>query len=180
MPKVDELFPRGVIQNRARKRQILNFEGMRYGKITPSDIDGLLDWSGNRFAWFELKLGDAQVPYGQNLALQNLNNALEDGGRRSAVFVAQHGVFNCDEDVPVHLAYVRSIYSRHQWTIPQVQCTLRQAVDAFLYGRPVATYVPYEPTKDLPLFKAVGLSYCLHDERFKEEDGQCWICTHMQ
>ena len=35
---------RGVILNPARMQQIVSFEGMKYGTITPTDIDGFIEY----------------------------------------------------------------------------------------------------------------------------------------
>ena len=43
---------RGVIQNRDRKKQIIDFSGLKYGKITPTDIDGLIEYKDKAMMFF--------------------------------------------------------------------------------------------------------------------------------
>ena len=57
-----------LIRNRDYMRQIKDFSGLRFGKISPTDIDGFLDFGNSLFIFVEMKHGDARIPYGQKLA----------------------------------------------------------------------------------------------------------------
>ena len=48
------MFERGVIHNRERGAQIRDYSGLRFGNITPTDIDGFMDFGGRVFVVFEL------------------------------------------------------------------------------------------------------------------------------
>ena len=52
------------IQNRSRARQIIDFSGIKYGNITPTDIDGGFEKQNEVFVFFEMKYGDAEMPTG--------------------------------------------------------------------------------------------------------------------
>jgi len=48
---------RGLIKYPSRYKQLISFEGLeRHRKITPTDIDGLIDYAGNAFFYMECKL----------------------------------------------------------------------------------------------------------------------------
>lgn len=49
---------RGIIRHRRRRLQVNDFSVLRYGRITPTDIDGFLDFGGRAFVFIELKHGD--------------------------------------------------------------------------------------------------------------------------
>ena len=62
----------GIFRNREYAKQLKSFSGLRFGKITPTDIDGFLDFGNNVYVFIETKHGDAPLPYGQKLALERL------------------------------------------------------------------------------------------------------------
>ena len=41
---------RGKIENQDYAKQLFNFQGLRWDKITPTDIDGSLDFNGELFS----------------------------------------------------------------------------------------------------------------------------------
>ena len=45
---------RGVITNRARARQIRDFSGLQIGTITPTDLDGLIEFHDECFIFCEI------------------------------------------------------------------------------------------------------------------------------
>ena len=60
---------RGAIQFRERRKQIIDFSGLRVGNITPTDCDGLIEYHNKAYILFEIKHRDAKVPEGQLKAL---------------------------------------------------------------------------------------------------------------
>ena len=63
---------RGSIQFPDRARQLIDFSGLRYNKITPTDIDGFIEYHDEAIVFMEFKYGNAELPYGQKLALERL------------------------------------------------------------------------------------------------------------
>lgn len=123
---------RGEIEFRNRKRQILSFKNIRYNNITPTDIDGSMDFQCRAFVFFEVKLGDAPVKFGQRLHLSSIADAICAGNRYAVVFVASHNVENPEEDVDVAECAVREIYFNGEWHTPKQSMTLKNGVDNFL------------------------------------------------
>lgn len=60
---------RGTIQHRDLVR-IINYAGVRYGSITPTDIDGFVEYHNEVFIIFEVKKRGAKLPDGQRLAFK--------------------------------------------------------------------------------------------------------------
>ena len=71
---IKDMFPveRGVIRNVDEFRRILNFQGLRFGNITPTDIDIFLEFGNTTFVIVEVKWIGAEIPFGQKLALERL------------------------------------------------------------------------------------------------------------
>lgn len=78
---------RGEIASIGRATQLIAFEGMRWGKITPTDIDFAIEARG-AYVFGEFKYKDKPLDLGQRLALQNLSKAVYPAP--SLLFVATH------------------------------------------------------------------------------------------
>lgn len=102
---------RGVIRNRRRARQILDFSGLQFGACTPGDVDGILDLDdGKAFVIIEIKHRGAPLPDGQRRGINALARALDEAGRFLLVVVAEHDVANAGVDVDASACRVREIY----------------------------------------------------------------------
>lgn len=123
---------RGRIQNRNRKRQIISFEGIRYGNITPTDTDGLLEFNNEAWVGFEAKHGETPVPYGQKLAFERLNDDLEQTGKPCIFIIATHTVDDPNDDIDAANTVVREYRFHKRWIKPQKTYTTKQMIDAFL------------------------------------------------
>lgn len=83
---------RGEFHHPGRARQLLSFTGMRWGKITPTDFDLFIDFHGDGFVLGELKLRDAPLLRGQELALERAADTWDRGGVPCLTIVASHSV----------------------------------------------------------------------------------------
>lgn len=129
---------RGQINNRERRKQIIDFSGLRYKNITPTDIDGLGEFVHTTgffeirncvFVFIELKLKGTPIDKGQRLAFERIVNNL----RKPAIYIlAEHTVENPKEDVMGHLCIVQKYYSSREWMEPKKEINVRDLVDRFL------------------------------------------------
>lgn len=119
---------RGKIRNRAYAQQIQDMSGLRYGKITPTDIDAFLDFGGKVFIFIETKHGDAPLPYGQRLALERLCDACQKSEINTIVLVARS-----DTNGDIDTAHLPVTLLRHKgvWRKPNRTLDVRSAVDSF-------------------------------------------------
>jgi hypothetical protein len=107
---------RGNIKHKSRAQQINSFSGLiRRRNITPTDIDGLIDYNGKAFIILEGKYGDAELPKGQRMALENLANAMLDGSKKVVVIVFRHNIHNVNQEINVSLQPVTEIYFKRKW-----------------------------------------------------------------
>lgn len=123
---------RGAICNRQLAMQIRDFTGLRFGKITPTDIDGFLEFGDRLFVFIEGKRTGAPLSFGQALALARLTDACHCPPRRFAVaIIVDHPP--SEEDIDYATATVRSYRWGGEWRNPmQKAVTLRAAIDRFL------------------------------------------------
>lgn len=120
---------RGVIQHRDRARQLVSFADLRVGNtITPTDIDGLIEYHAKAFFFFELKHTDAALPYGQQLALERLCDAVAIVKPLTALVIARHAI-PVEEDVDASKCIVERIRFQGKWHATRTSPTLRSVVD---------------------------------------------------
>ena len=135
----DEDCNRGKIRNRDNAKQLRDFSGLRFGKITPTDIDGFLDFGGEVFVFFELKHGTSKMPTGQKLAYERIVDACEKGGVCTLFILAHHNT-DKESDVDVSTLNVTEYYSDGVWFKPECEITVRESVRLFL--RKIKTTMP--------------------------------------
>ena len=113
---MEQSIKRGDIKYKARAKQINSFSGMiRRRNITPTDIDGIIDYNGNAFIILEGKYGDAELPKGQRMALENLANAILLGKKKVLIIVFRHYVNNTNEEIIVSNQLASEIYFKRKW-----------------------------------------------------------------
>lgn len=121
---------RGVIKNRSYARQINNFSGLRYGTITPTDLDVCLEFHGKLFIFGEIKYGGAVVPRGQMVFLERLCKAMHQKPLRYCFGVIADHHHAPTEDIDTHDAIVRAIWQNGRFMQPMTPgLTVRAAVD---------------------------------------------------
>lgn len=106
---------RGQIRLKARRRQILDFSGLRYGNITPTDLDGLIEYQDRAFVFYEYKYQGADMSQGQKKALTRLVDCIQKSGRPSVLFLCRHEVPDCESDVTASETIVHSLYYCGKW-----------------------------------------------------------------
>ena len=102
-------------RNRKRAAQLIDFEGLSWGKLRPTDIDLSLDWQGKTFVFVELKSGHAALTMGQRIHLEGLVRAITKGGKTAYAIYAQHDT-PTTEDVMAKDAVVNSIFNGMSWS----------------------------------------------------------------
>ncbi len=122
---------RGKIQYRGRAQQIIDFSGMRFGNITPTDLDGLIEKGNKAFIFYEYKLSNVEMPQGQSLALTRIVDGLSTAGKSAVLFLCRHEEYNPEKDIPADKAIVERIYWNNQWFSGR-GLTAREQTDRFL------------------------------------------------
>ena len=121
---------RGVIQNRARKQQIADMSGLRFQKITPTDLDGFLDFDDRLFVFIEGKFIATPVLLGQQIAIDRLCDACHNAPHRYAFAIIADHHHPSSEDIDFARMTVRSIRQNGKWRQPmQKDLTVRAAID---------------------------------------------------
>jgi len=106
---------RGKIRNVAKYKQLISYEGMmRHRKITPTDIDGLIDYNGNAFIFLECKQIGKEIDVGQRMAYENLIDGLSECGKPACCIHFVHNK-SPEEIIIAKDCEVVELYFKHQW-----------------------------------------------------------------
>jgi hypothetical protein len=124
---------RGTIKylNRYKQSKLISYEGMvRRRNITPTDIDGFIDYNGRVFIWLEGKLIDKNLDFGQELALMHLVQMAKDAGRFACVIV----FYFLDPEDSIIVAKDKYVYKTYdsislEWKEPKNPVTLLRYIE---------------------------------------------------
>lgn len=128
------MIERGEIRNVERKQQINNFKDIRYGNITPTDIDGIIEYKDKAYIIFEIKYGNTKLPYGQRLAIQRLVVDIGKANKKVLAIIAEHHVDNTQQQVDASSCDVREVLlsTEREWREPNHAMKLRECIDLFI------------------------------------------------
>lgn len=126
---------RGVYEHPNRGKQLLRFDGMRFlDSITPTDIDALIEVRNQIVVFFEAKLKDKEVPFGQKLALERLVRNAGRAGKHAIAIIGEHNVTDPSEDVFLKDLLVREVFTTEQmqWRPPKRKLYAKEAADVYI------------------------------------------------
>ena len=130
--------------NRARAAQLIDFEGLRWGLCTATDIDISLDWQGRTFIFTELKGQGKMLTKGQQYHLEGVVKAIRKGGLTAYAILAHHAT-RASEDIIAAKCIVHSVYDGNSWEPIEENKTLAKVIDG-LYDLHLVEYPPKRKT----------------------------------
>lgn len=119
----------GKFRNTDRARQLILFDDLCFGNISPTDIDAFIDFQNKIFILVEVKHGDSPIPFGQKLALERICDASTVAGKRCFVLEAHH---NTSGDISLGVLPVTAYYYRGKWRNPKQNKTVRETVEIII------------------------------------------------
>lgn len=122
---------RGVAKWRARAEQGRDFSGLRFGSITPTDIDGSMDFGGRVFVFMEAKHRTATLPSGQRKHLEYQCISHTESGRDAIALVLMHDT-PVTEQINFAECEVVEFWMNGRWHKPKRSIKARRAIELFL------------------------------------------------
>ena len=105
--------------NRHRAKQLLDFNGLKWGNIRPTDMDLSVEFQGRTFIFGEIKGMGRDITAGQRYHLEALVKGLRKGGCTAYAFLAHHSEADAKKDVFVADCGVTKVYNGVQWFTPE-------------------------------------------------------------
>ena len=119
---------RGKINNEEMAKQLNCFCGLRYDTITPTDIDGFVEFADRLFILLEGKRVGASLSGGQRLAFERLCDAVQSTGRIFSVAVYEHDI-PPPQQIDVASCSVVEYRWLGKWNTIKSGVTVRQFID---------------------------------------------------
>ena len=110
-----KMYHSDLVKHRDRMKQIICFDGLDFGSITPMDIDGVVEYHDKAVVFLEYKLKGCKMPTGQRICIERLVNDVCKAGKVGCALLAEHEVYNADDDVVAGDAIVKSVYWSGNW-----------------------------------------------------------------
>lgn len=125
---------RGVYQSVNRGRQLIRFDGLQYGNITPTDIDGIIEYRNALWLMFEAKMKGKDVPTGQRLALERFIQNVRIAKRHGIAMIVEHDVQDTDRDIYLKDCTVRELITTENmtWRPPKYEITVKNITDLYI------------------------------------------------
>jgi len=131
---MDSKTLRGATTYKARAAQGRDFTGLRYGNITPTDIDALIEYKDKAYVIIEYKFREAEVPTGQMMALERMCDDLQNF-KHTILIIARHNQ-PVEQDIDGANAIVEKYRWRKKWivikNITQETWKVKKLIDWFL------------------------------------------------
>lgn len=135
---------RGKPHTPALLTQARDFSGLRYGKITPTDVDAFIDFGDRLFVFIEAKLPNIELLRGQQLALERVTAASASARRYAVAIVCEH--HNRSGVIDFATCRVLRVYwqtgDKWEWRVPAIiGLTVRGVIDRLLLHYQLGCYL---------------------------------------
>lgn len=117
-----------MFKYRARAKQLIDFSGLQYGKLMPTDIDGVFEYDDKAVILMEYKYDNAEMSIGQKIAFIRICDDIQKSGKHSTLLFCRHYVENADDDIDAAKATVSDLYYAGKW-YKNVNKTVKQTID---------------------------------------------------
>jgi len=158
---------RGKIRNEKYAKQLRDFNGLKFGNITPTDIDGFIDFKNKVFIFLEFKYSDSEIPFGQKLALERLCDTCSL--KNAYVIICSHNN-KADEQIDTANSIVKEVRFLKKWNIVKARITLYDYIKLILNKLDMK----YE-NKENKCHICGGVFYKKYKDNFV-----CEICYHAE
>lgn len=149
---------RGTLTNRARHLQAVRFDGLIFGKITPTDIDASIEFDDRLYIFIEAKFVGTPIKYGQKLFLERMADNMNNPPHKYGLSIIAEHCIPSDQDIIVSNMIVREFRMHGQWRTPLISnTTVLQAV------RRMGAYVEKKQGKALYARTAQSRPFVLTD-----------------
>lgn len=122
---------RGKIIYRDRAKQIRDFSGLVFENVTPTDVDGFIEFNNCIYIFIETKYQNELLPAGQERALKNLVDTVFESSKKGLLIIAKHQN-PVNEDIPFHACEVTKYRSRKNWYVPDKKRTIKSLIDMYI------------------------------------------------
>ncbi len=119
-----------MFHSRERAKQLIDFSGLRFGKLMLTDIDAIFDYKNKGWLIIEVKTKGERLSLGQKIAIERMTDEL--GRSKPALAMVVEHETSTDTDVDLATCLVTSVRVNGAWRKIKKQITTRQLFLAFI------------------------------------------------
>lgn len=109
-----------------------DYSKLRYGNITPSDIDGIIEYHDIAYIFYEFKLDTVEkISSGQQIAFERLTDDLSKI-KPTLFIIATHDINDPSNDIPTHECQVEWYRRNGEWHKPETRISVKELTDTFI------------------------------------------------
>lgn len=124
-----------MIRNREEAERLCVYDSLKFGKISPTDVDCFIEFGNKLFVLIECKNEGAPIMFGQGLALYRLHKAIYESGGKDSLLIICDNRFTEDGDVDVGMSMVRELFFNGSKQLVEIEVTVRQVIEYFLENK---------------------------------------------
>lgn len=94
---------------------MIDYGGIKYGNIMPTDLDGIIEYKGKAYILIEMKHRNAEIPEGQRIAFERMVDDFTHVHKFACLLRCSHSVDDCGEMVKAEDAIVTGVYYGFGW-----------------------------------------------------------------
>lgn len=121
-----------LIMHPERQKQPIDFYGLQYGKIAPTDIDAIIELNDKAWIVYEVKYEGKEVPFGQKLCIERMIKDFSKNGKAAIAIVLEHHVADPNEAIMIANCTVREYFFLGKWVKANKVETAREITDRFM------------------------------------------------
>jgi len=122
---------RGTIRNKKQRLQIIDMSKLRYGNMTPTDLDAMIEYKNAGFVLIEVKFNsEFYTLKGQKLAHERMVDALWIAKKPAVLLFASHNT-PLNSEVKLDTCTVKWFRYTGRWRKGN-NATVKQMVDSFI------------------------------------------------
>lgn len=108
---------KSLIRDREQVKQVIDFTGLEKGKISPTDIDGIVEFNNKLLIAWEVKKENNLMQTGQTLLYERINDAwVTEKGKTAFCVLLWHKVQDTTKSIStVNDCDIHSIYYKKKW-----------------------------------------------------------------
>lgn len=121
-----------MIKHQGYADKVVNFNSLQFGNISPTDIDGFIEYHDKTYIFIETKYNKAQMPRGQELALERLCDAIQSETKNAFVFFTSHQDEGVNVEIDIGNSMVVKYRFKGEWKKPKSPLTLKTAIERLI------------------------------------------------
>ena len=119
-----------LIRSEGKMSQVIDFTGIKKGKVHPTDIDAVLEFDNKFLILIEVKTKGNNITTGQRILMERLVDSWSGEGKKAISLLVTHNVKNHNEPVMLSDCDVDMYYTLSGWKDTKSLINVKQLLNS--------------------------------------------------